>query len=40
MENSKADSSTCGLCGKKFSGFAEMQQHITVDHMQKGDIST
>jgi hypothetical protein len=40
VENNKVDSSTCKLCGKKFSSFAEMQQHMTVDHMQKGDIST
>jgi hypothetical protein len=40
MENSNVDSSTCKMCGKKFSGFAEMLQHITVDHMQKGDVST
>jgi hypothetical protein len=39
MENSKVDSTSCKLCGKKFSRFAEMQQHMTVDHMQKEDIS-
>jgi hypothetical protein len=32
------DSSTCKLCGKKFSSFAEMQQHMTIDHIPKGDI--
>jgi hypothetical protein len=38
-ENSKVDSSTCKLCGKRFSSFAQVQQHMTIDHMQKGDIS-
>jgi hypothetical protein len=33
------DSSVCKLCGKKFSSFTEMQHHMTIDHMQKGDIS-
>jgi hypothetical protein len=40
VENSKVDSSTCKLCGKRFSSFAQMQQHMTIDHMQKGDIFT
>jgi hypothetical protein len=40
VENSNIDSTVCKLCGKKFSSFAEMQQHMTVDHMQKGDVST
>jgi hypothetical protein len=40
VENSKVDSSTCKLCGRRFSDFAEMQQHMTIDHMQKGDIPT
>jgi hypothetical protein len=39
VENSKIDSSRCKLCGKKFSSFAEMQQHMTIDHMQQGNIS-
>jgi hypothetical protein len=39
VENSKIDSSTCKLCGKKFSSFAEMQQHMTINHMQQGNIS-
>ena len=39
MENSNIDSGVCKLCGKEFSSFAEMQQHMTIDHMQKGDIS-
>jgi hypothetical protein len=33
------DSGVYKLCGKEFSSFAEMQQHMTIDHMQKGDIS-
>ena len=40
VENSKVNSSICKLCRKKFASFAEMQQHITIDHMQSGDIST
>jgi len=40
VENSKINSSICKLCLKKFASFAEMQQHITIDHMQGGDIST
>ena len=39
VENSKVNSSICKLCRKKFASFAEMQQHITIDHMQRGDIS-
>ncbi len=39
VKDSNIDSSVCKLCVKKFSGFAEMQQHMTIDHMQKGDIS-
>jgi hypothetical protein len=38
VENSKIDS-TCKLCGKEFSSLAEMQQHMTIDHMQQGNIS-
>ncbi len=40
VENSKVNSNTCKLFRKKLSSFAKMQQHMTVDHMQKGDIST
>ena len=25
-------------CGMKFDDIAEMQQHITIEHHQKGDI--
>ena len=35
----KSIQSTCKLCGKKFSSIAEMQQHMTIDHMQQGNIS-
>jgi hypothetical protein len=38
VEKNSVDSRVCKLCGVKFSSFAEMQQHMTVDHMQKGDI--
>jgi hypothetical protein len=40
VANGKANSSICKLCRKKFASFAEMQQHITIEHMQRGDIST
>ena len=29
---------TCRSCGMKFDDLAEMQQHITFEHHQKGDI--
>jgi hypothetical protein len=38
VEKNSVDSRVCKLCGVKFSSFAEMQQHMTVDHMLKGDI--
>jgi hypothetical protein len=39
VEKNSFDSRVCKLCVEKFSSFAEMQQHMTVDHMQKGDVS-
>jgi hypothetical protein len=29
---------TCRSCGMKFGSFGDMQRHILVEHMQKGDI--
>lgn len=29
---------TCRQCGMKFDSFGDMQRHILVEHMQKGDI--
>jgi hypothetical protein len=29
---------TCRSCGRKFDSFGDMQRHILVEHMQKGDI--
>jgi hypothetical protein len=29
---------TCRSCGMKFDNFGDMQKHILVEHMQKGDI--
>ncbi|HZD81838.1 MAG TPA: hypothetical protein VE076_03080 [Nitrososphaeraceae archaeon] len=29
---------TCRSCGSKFDSFGDMQRHILVEHMQKGDI--
>jgi hypothetical protein len=40
-ENSAEDLSqyyTCRSCGMKFDSFGDMQRHILVEHMQKGDI--
>jgi hypothetical protein len=40
-ENSTEDISeyyTCRSCGMKFDSFGDMQRHILVEHMQKGDI--
>ena len=40
-QNSTEDLSqyyTCRSCGMKFDNFADMQKHILVEHMQKGDI--
>ena len=40
-ENSNEDLSqyyTCRSCGMKFDSFGDMQRHILVEHMQKGDI--
>lgn len=28
----------CPVCGKKFDSVAEVQKHLTVEHMQKGEI--
>jgi hypothetical protein len=28
----------CRSCGKEFDNFGDMQKHIMIDHMQKGDI--
>jgi hypothetical protein len=28
----------CRSCGKEFDGFGDMQRHIMMEHMQKGDI--
>jgi hypothetical protein len=39
VENRNIDLCLCKLCGKKFSSFAAMQQRMTIDHMQKGDVS-
>jgi hypothetical protein len=40
-ENSSKDLSkyyTCRSCGRKFDSFGDIQRHILVEHMQKGDI--
>ena len=27
----------CRSCGKEFDSFGDMQKHIMIEHMQKGD---
>lgn len=29
---------TCRACGMEFDDIGELQQHITIEHHQKGDI--
>jgi hypothetical protein len=41
QDNSTKDLShyyTCRSCGMKFDSFGDMQRHILIEHMQKGDI--
>jgi hypothetical protein len=28
---------TCKLCGAKFDSLGDMQYHVLIEHMQKGD---
>lgn len=28
----------CRSCGKMFDSFGDLQKHILIEHMQKGDI--
>lgn len=28
----------CPICGKTFQSIAGMQKHLTIEHMQKGEI--
>lgn len=35
-----AQGTKCSICGKTFDDIAEMQKHVTVEHMQKGEIPT
>ncbi len=42
-ENNKPSSrntqdTQCPVCRKKFDSVAEVQKHLTVEHMQKGEI--
>jgi len=31
----------CKMCGKKFGdSFGDMERHILIEHMQRGDFST
>jgi hypothetical protein len=30
---------TCKKDGKQFDSLADLQKHITIEHMQKGDIT-
>ncbi|HYY50450.1 MAG TPA: hypothetical protein VE643_06225 [Nitrososphaeraceae archaeon] len=41
QDNSTKDLSqyyTCRSCGMRFDNFGDMQRHILVEHIQKGDI--
>jgi hypothetical protein len=31
------DSITCKLCDAKFDSLGDMQQHVLLEHMQRGD---
>jgi stress-induced morphogen len=28
----------CSICGKEFENLGDLQRHITVEHIQKGEI--
>ena len=32
------DYTICPICGKKFDNPAEASKHVTIEHMQKGEI--
>ena len=34
----QADYTICSICGKKFDTPAEASKHVTIEHMQKGEI--
>jgi hypothetical protein len=36
--NRNAAETSCPICGKRFDSIAEVQRHLTVEHMQKGEI--
>jgi hypothetical protein len=31
---------TCKKDGRQFDGLADLQKHITIEHMQKGEITS
>ena len=31
---------TCKKDGKEFNSLADLQKHITIEHMQKGEITS
>jgi hypothetical protein len=33
----EAHSITCKLCNTKFDSLGDMQRHVLIEHMQKGD---
>ena len=37
-DSTKTDYTICPICGKKFDTPAEANKHVTIEHMQKGEI--
>ena len=37
-DSGQPDYTTCTICGKKFDTPAEASKHVTIEHMQKGEI--
>ena len=38
MHKDTVSSNQCKICGKLFSSLGDMELHLTIEHMQKGDI--
>ena len=38
MHKDTDSSNQCKICGKLFSSLGDMELHLTIEHMQKGDI--
>lgn len=37
-DSRQPDYTICTICGKKFDTQAEASKHVTIEHMQKGEI--